>query len=131
MNGFIQLKAFSGHYYTVLGGPFHMKPAGTVGVCLKEYGSELATIKVKWPDFGVPDPSQLIAALDATIDHMIAGQLIYVGCGAGIGRTGTFLACLAKLFGEKNPLQFIRSTYMQSAVETAKQEDFIEDIHFP
>ncbi len=44
-------------------------------------------------DMGVPNPEQMVVILD-TIDHALAqGQLIYLHCWGGIGRTGTVVGC--------------------------------------
>ena len=46
----------------------------------------------------------------------------------GIGRTGLFLAALAKLSGEKDPVAYVRKHYMPHAVETQQQQDFIKNL---
>jgi len=44
-------------------------------------------------DMGVPTPEQMVVILD-TIDHALAqGQVIYLHCWGGIGRTGTVVGC--------------------------------------
>ena len=46
---------------------------------------------------------------------------VYVGCAAGLGRTGTFLAALARLAGIDDGVAWTRANYDPRAVETAEQ----------
>jgi protein-tyrosine phosphatase len=76
------------------------------------------------PDFGVPSKDDLEQAIQRTIDYAQAGHNIVVHCSAGIGRTGLFMAALAKqvlgLSGAE-ALQWIRY-YIPHAVETPEQQ---------
>jgi protein-tyrosine phosphatase len=79
------------------------------------------------PDFGVPTPEDLEQAVYSTIVYAQAGHHIAVHCSAGIGRTGLYLACLAKrVFGVSGAeaLQWVRY-YISSAVETTEQQRLV------
>jgi protein-tyrosine phosphatase len=79
------------------------------------------------PDFGVPTPEGLEQAVQRTIAYAQADQHIAIHCSAGIGRTGLFLACLAKrvlgITGAE-ALQWVRR-YIPRAVETPEQRRLV------
>jgi protein-tyrosine phosphatase len=81
------------------------------------------------PDFGVPAKEDLEQAVMETITYAQAGHHIAVHCSAGIGRTGLFIACLAKrvlgLSGSE-ALQWVRSS-LPRAIETAEQQRLVLD----
>ncbi len=85
-----------------------------------------------WPDFSVPaSMSAVVAALRAVLDRARAGQRVEVACLGGHGRTGTAVAWLAILSGQPAPtaVEWVRTTYCRSAVETAEQETFVAQFH--
>lgn len=45
------------------------------------------------PDFAPPSPAQLAAGVSAIRSALDAGERVAVHCGAGLGRTGTLVAC--------------------------------------
>lgn len=82
---------------------------------------------VKCKDFGCPDRRVLESVMKRAVRALINGQSLYVGCGWGRGRTGLFLAVLAKIAGEDNPVEFVRRTYLREAVETPAQEQYVKE----
>jgi protein-tyrosine phosphatase len=77
-------------------------------------------------DFQTPDRKTLYRGLSKAIDLILAGEPVYVGCMGGKGRTGLFLAVLAKAYGIKKPVEFVRANYYAHAVETKDQYDFVK-----
>ena len=75
------------------------------------------------PDFGVPTIKALSDAVDATINKAHSGKNIVVHCNGGLGRTGMFLACMAKrvlaLSGE-DAISWVRAL-IPGAIETDAQ----------
>ena len=53
------------------------------------------------------------------------GDAFHVGCRAGLGRTGTALACLAAIAGIDDPIAWLRAHYDPRAVETPAQEALV------
>lgn len=88
----------------------------------------LEVLHIPVPDFGVPRDRQVWEdGLSQVARTAHEGKNIAVHCLAGIGRTGTFLACLAKkelgLEGEEAIL-WVRNT-LPGALENGYQEDFV------
>jgi hypothetical protein len=82
---------------------------------------------VRCPDFRVPrDPDDARDALREAWDRAAAGR-VEVGCGGGVGRTGTGLACLAVLDGvpAHEAVAYVRRHYHPRAVETPWQRRFV------
>ncbi|MBY0336394.1 MAG: hypothetical protein K2X11_07260 [Acetobacteraceae bacterium] len=114
----------------VSGGPFEACPAeAAFSVCLESRAANAAQASVLLPtrDFGLPDAAALRAAVAAALTAMRAAPVgeVFVGCRAGLGRTGTFLACLAVAAGAvpegEDPVQWLRARYDARAVETPEQ----------
>jgi hypothetical protein len=117
---------------TAHGGPYRNKPRDMPGVCLLEdrpasWWSEKHPDSVWLPikDFSVPEPIPTVRALKDALLLLLQGRPIYVGCAGGYGRTGTFLSLLAKVYGVKDPVAFVRINYHGHAVETAQQMRFV------
>jgi protein-tyrosine phosphatase len=81
------------------------------------------------PDYGVPDEAGLRAVIAQMLEAMRAApnDAYHIGCKAGIGRTGTVMACLAIMAGavEGDPVAWLRAAYFQGAIETPGQEAFV------
>lgn len=110
-------------------GPFTALPEGAFGLCLDPHAANRgeAVLTLDIVDFGLPDPGELRATLDALKAAMVAepGRLFYIGCRAGLGRSGTVLACLAAESGVLgDPVAWVRARHDPRAVETAAQEAF-------
>ncbi len=113
----------------IYAGPYAQRPDQCVyGVCLdanmaREFDHDYF---MDWPDFGIPQMKDL----DETVVHVMnilkQDRAVYVGCLGGIGRTGTFLACLVKYAGKPDAVQFVRGSYLKGAVETKAQEAFVD-----
>ena len=79
-------------------------------------------------DFDVPTQGDLRAAIDATLVRARAGKNIAVHCYAGYGRTGMFLACMARQVLDlpaKEAIEWVRS-YVPTAVEVPEQVNVVK-----
>lgn len=117
---------------TVTGGPYLeiAKKGFDHQVCLKEEArrSEAETSHSYLPirDFSVPtDLLVLEKSLESTLDALLKGKTVAAGCMGGTGRTGLYLALLAKIAGEDQPIEYVRKHYRSHAVETKAQEAYV------
>jgi hypothetical protein len=135
MNGNLSLPLGEGGrygYMHILGGPFDtgLFTDGTYNVNLKAEGTRKKfDTELPIEDYGVPlDKFLLVEVIEDVIVQAMAGKLIVTGCMGGMGRTGLFMAILAKACGIQNPVRFVRAKYYHHAVETEKQEEFVANL---
>lgn len=115
------------------GGPFDSYPdfKKTVdqpfGVCVREERvPKDHDVLLKIEDYSVPRDKRLVAlALKDALYAALQGKDVYVGCMGGWGRTGLFLALIAKAAGEADPVAFVRKNYTSHAVETPEQKAYV------
>lgn len=84
---------------------------------------------IEWPDFGVPtDERALFEVIVETHARAGRGELVEIACYGGLGRTGTFLSCLAVCAGVRceDAVEWVREHYDERAVETNEQRELIE-----
>jgi len=79
------------------------------------------------PDGGAPADVPAFKALVAWVSgELDLGRKVHVGCIAGHGRTGIFMAALLVHRGvTDDPIPYIRQRYCKAAVETHTQVDFL------
>lgn len=117
---------FLGQGRLIRGGPFDAYEAPAISLCLEPTASRAheAMLRLPLADFTAPSPARLEATLAALLAAMRdSPELpVYIGCRAGIGRTGMLIAALARLAGHADPIAWVRAHYHPGAVETAAQQ---------
>lgn len=118
---------FGGGVVEIFGGPYVNRPAQMTGVKLAVEIDRPCDINLPVRDYSVPEVDQAQAALRECLARMLKGEQLYVGCWGGTGRTGLFMALLAKAAGVSDPVAYVRATYNDHAVETPEQEAYVRD----
>ena len=133
-NGKLPIKlGWAGAYrsFAITGGPFDnfVQTEGRFGVCVRaERAPSFAGLHLPIEDFNVPKmpKNQIDYVIQRTLQEALDGKEVYVGCMGGWGRTGLFLALLAKVCGEATPIPYVRTHYTPRAVETAEQQAYVD-----
>jgi protein-tyrosine phosphatase len=88
----------------------------------------LEVIHLPIPDFDVPSQEALSAAVKAAQARASSGKNLAVHCYAGYGRTGMFLACMARRVLGMSPyeaIEWVRS-YVPTAIEVPEQVEVVK-----
>jgi hypothetical protein len=126
----------------IYGGPYRQKPKDIRGVKMAAEIKEPFTVSVPTEDFSTPDVATFKLGLLEGILHLKDAGEIYVGCMGGIGRTGIYMAGLAKIMEQFNGIDsvdtggkalpsyicFVRTHYLSHAVETAGQISYMKKL---
>jgi hypothetical protein len=120
--------------FGIIGGPFdgfRRGMTGDFGVCVRaEYPPDDYDVWLPIRDFNVPESKRDTEhALERTLEAAMNGRRVYVGCMGGWGRTGLFLALLAKCCGKKDPVTYVRRVYSRRAVERPEQERYVKEFN--
>lgn len=109
----------------IIGGPYRERFPDHFGVKMAEEIRASCDVDVPTRDFDVPNPNTLDKGVRDTLMTIARNKPVYVGCMGGIGRTGLFMAALAKVLGISEPVKYVRANFKSHAVETKQQMDYI------
>ena len=79
------------------------------------------------PDFDVPSKEDLEEVVKKTVEHAQAARNILIHCHAGVGRTGLFVAYLAKQvlgLSSEEAIHWTRE-YIPGALDTEQQRKWV------
>jgi hypothetical protein len=128
----------------VFGGKFEEWTPGQRRVVSVKMAAEISRehdISIPTHDFSTPDINDMHKGIAKALEAIYNGSDLYVGCKGGIGRTGLFMACLAKVMfdydflqkaGEvkyRDPVRYVREHYFEHAVETEEQKQFVNSFN--
>lgn len=123
----------------IVGGPWLNKPKEAFGICMapEVMGSGRPNVPepdvmVNVKDFSTPDSEEVrLAAMLGLLTALHGKRQVYVGCGFGIGRTGTMLGLMARIANPrlKDPVEYVRENYFRQAVETQAQADMVRKLN--
>lgn len=81
-------------------------------------------------DFDVPELDAVREVVDEVVSNAEAGGNVAVHCHAGVGRTGMFMAGIAKIgmgYSNEQAIQWVRES-IPGAMETAQQEQLVRKL---
>ncbi len=86
----------------------------------------LTSVHIPVVDFSTPTPAQIDQGIAAIDEALSRGQRVAVHCGAGLGRTGTLLACYLVAHGATahEAIQRVREV-RPGSIETGEQAEAI------
>ncbi|MFZ6053090.1 protein-tyrosine phosphatase family protein [Halocola ammonii] len=77
-------------------------------------------------DYGLPEQSQMDSILNYVQSQLDSGENVLVHCMGGYGRSGTVMGSYANaILGVDDPIEYVRETRGQDAIETKEQEEFV------
>jgi hypothetical protein len=82
-------------------------------------------LEIEWENLGLPlDFEDAARKIECAWERARQGDLVEIGCQAGLGRTGTAIACMAFLSGVEpvEAVPWVRANLALRAVETRLQE---------
>lgn len=120
---------------TLLAGPYRERVEGTFGMLLASELKELDhDYHLPCKDFGVPDTGAYEKAVSTICLETAIGDLVYIGCMGGIGRTGTVMAGVVRVLQEcsgEQAIGWVRHNYLGHAVETKAQQTLVGEFDAP
>ncbi len=118
------------HAHSLYAGSYVLEGQGFPGFRLSLLAEMSLPCDINFPiaDFSVPDKDSFIACAAGILDKLAQGEHVFVGCFAGRGRTGLFLAGMARLAGLEDSIGWLRQTYNPKSPETPEQEDFVRSL---
>lgn len=130
----VDLGVVSGHCFGGRFRDFDPTTRRLIGVKMAAEIDHPCHIDIPTQDFSIPDSNDMQEGMYMALLKMSKGNDIYVGCMGGIGRTGLFMGCLAKILidyhegsylGFTDPVNMVRSLYKGHAIETDEQQAFV------
>lgn len=127
---------------TIYGGPFRQYVPETrrlVGIKMAQEIDHPHDFKVDTEDFCVPTVYAMHQGIAFALKALFKGQDVYVGCMGGIGRTGLFMGCMAKVMRDyqqtldkvirenHDPVRYVRLHFKPHAIETEEQMRFVAE----
>lgn len=117
---------YEGKLKKIYGGSFFQAPLSDKYLkinLMEEYPNLQSDIYFPIKDFSVPNNMN---DLRLVFEELLNSEKdVYVGCFAGLGRTGLFMASLLKYVGHNNPIIEVREQYNSHAVETQSQQEYV------